>query len=51
MPMKILCIGDIFGRPGRAILKSRLAGLIAEFAADFVIVNVENAAGGRGPSP
>lgn len=49
--MKILCIGDIFGRPGRAILKARLAGLIQELAADFVIVNVENAASGRGLTP
>lgn len=49
--MKILCVGDIFGRPGRAILKSRLPGLVQELAPDFVIVNVENAAGGRGLSP
>jgi metallophosphoesterase (TIGR00282 family) len=49
--MKILCIGDIFGKPGRAILKARLAALREELAADFVIVNVENAAGGRGLSP
>lgn len=49
--MKILCIGDIFGRPGRAILKARLAALREELAADFVIVNVENAVGGRGLSP
>lgn len=49
--MKILCIGDIFGKPGRAILKSRLPGLREELGADFVIVNVENAASGRGISP
>lgn len=49
--MKILCVGDIFGRPGRAILKSRLPGLVQELAPEFVIVNVENAAGGRGLSP
>lgn len=49
--MKILCVGDIFGKPGRAILKARLASLREEVAADFVIVNVENAAGGRGLSP
>ncbi|PIR20194.1 MAG: TIGR00282 family metallophosphoesterase [Deltaproteobacteria bacterium CG11_big_fil_rev_8_21_14_0_20_47_16] len=49
--MRILCIGDIFGRPGRAILKSKLAGLREELDADFVIVNIENAAGGRGISP
>lgn len=49
--MKILCIGDIFGRPGRAILKAKLPALRTEWNADFVIVNVENAAGGRGLSP
>lgn len=49
--MKILCIGDIFGRPGRTILKSRLPALREECGADFVIVNIENAAGGRGISP
>jgi metallophosphoesterase (TIGR00282 family) len=49
--MNILCIGDIFGKPGRAILKSRLSALREELDADFVIVNVENAAGGRGISP
>lgn len=49
--MKILCIGDIFGKPGRSVLKARLSGLREELAADFVIVNIENAAGGRGISP
>lgn len=48
--MKILCIGDIFGKPGRTILKSRLPGLREELGADFVVVNVENTAGGRGIS-
>jgi len=49
--MKILCVGDIFGKPGRAILKERLASLRESLGADFVIVNVENAAGGRGLTP
>jgi metallophosphoesterase (TIGR00282 family) len=49
--VRILCIGDIFGRPGRAILKAKLPALRAEYGADFVIVNIENAAGGRGISP
>jgi 2',3'-cyclic-nucleotide 2'-phosphodiesterase len=46
--MNILCIGDIFAKPGRECLKAMLPTLIEEFAADFVIVNGENAAGGRG---
>lgn len=46
--MNILCIGDIFAKPGRECLKALLPRLIEEYAADFVIVNGENAAGGRG---
>lgn len=46
--MRILAIGDIVGRSGRDALLSQLAGLKAKLAADFVIVNGENAAGGFG---
>src|SRR3989442_11657297 len=46
--MRILFIGDIVGRSGRAILLERLPKLIAEWQLDFVAVNGENAAGGFG---
>lgn len=46
--MKILCVGDVFANPGREILARRLPSLVKELAADFVIVNGENAADGRG---
>ncbi|MBZ5651961.1 MAG: TIGR00282 family metallophosphoesterase [Acidobacteriia bacterium] len=46
--MNILFIGDIFGRPGRNIVKDRLPGLVKEHAVDLVIANGENAAGGFG---
>ena len=46
--MRILFIGDIVGRSGRAILLERLPKLIAEWRLDFVAVNGENAAGGFG---
>ncbi len=46
--MKILCIGDIFGKPGRTVLKELLPGIIQKHNIDFVIVNGENAAGGKG---
>ena len=46
--MKILVIGDVFGRPGRRAIKELLPGLVAESGAEFVVVNGENAAGGRG---
>lgn len=49
--MKILVIGDIFGRPGRGAIRDLLPGLVRELAADFVIANGENAAGGRGITP
>lgn len=49
--MNILCIGDIFGKPGREALKAALPRLIERTAADFVVVNWENAAGGRGVTP
>ena len=46
--MRILFIGDIVGRSGRAVLLERLPKLIAEWRLDFVAVNGENAAGGFG---
>jgi metallophosphoesterase (TIGR00282 family) len=46
--MRLLFIGDIVGRPGRAILLERLPALRREWKLDFVIVNGENAAGGFG---
>ncbi|HPR16871.1 MAG TPA: TIGR00282 family metallophosphoesterase [Candidatus Cloacimonadota bacterium] len=46
--MKILFIGDIFGKPGRAIIKDCLTDLKREFATDAVIANGENVAQGRG---
>ncbi|MBX9772788.1 MAG: TIGR00282 family metallophosphoesterase [Xanthobacteraceae bacterium] len=46
--MRILFIGDIVGRSGRAVLLERLPGLIRDWKLDFVAVNGENAAGGFG---
>ncbi|MGH2405410.1 MAG: TIGR00282 family metallophosphoesterase [bacterium] len=46
--MRILVIGDIHGKPGRRILRARLAGLRKTHGADLVIANGENAAGGAG---
>ncbi|MFH1262831.1 MAG: TIGR00282 family metallophosphoesterase [Pseudomonadota bacterium] len=45
---RILLIGDVFGRPGRRAVFETLPGLIREEKLDFVIVNGENAAGGKG---
>ncbi len=49
--MNILFIGDIVGRPGRQTVKLLLPKLREEFSLDFVIANVENAAGGSGITP
>jgi 2',3'-cyclic-nucleotide 2'-phosphodiesterase len=49
--MQILFIGDIFGRPGRTIVRERLPALVKEHALDLVIANGENAAAGFGITP
>lgn len=49
--MKILFLGDVMGRAGRAAVTERLPGLRAEWALDFVVVNGENATAGAGLSP
>ena len=46
--MRILFIGDIVGRSGRAMLLERLAGLVRDWKLDFVAINGENSAGGFG---
>ncbi|MEE8277833.1 MAG: TIGR00282 family metallophosphoesterase, partial [Thermoanaerobaculia bacterium] len=49
--MRILLVGDVVGKPGRKALKRLLPGLVDRRLLDFVIVNVENAAGGFGLTP
>jgi metallophosphoesterase (TIGR00282 family) len=49
--MKLLFLGDVMGRAGRAAVTAHLARLRAEWALDFVVVNGENATGGAGLSP
>ena len=46
--MRILFIGDMVGRSGRAVVLERMPGLIADWKLDLVVVNGENAAGGFG---
>ncbi len=48
MQVKLLCIGDIVGRPGRQILSECLQKIVTEHEIDCVIANAENAAGGSG---
>src|SRR5215467_13772135 len=49
--MRILFIGDIFGRPGRNIVHEKLAEVVAHHQIDLVIANAENAAAGFGITP
>ncbi len=49
--MNVLVIGDIVGRPGRAIVKQRLMALRKARQIDFVVVNCENAVDGAGITP
>jgi metallophosphoesterase (TIGR00282 family) len=49
--LTILFLGDIVGEPGRSAVIANLARLKETHAVDFVIVNGENAAGGRGITP
>ena len=51
MKIKVLCIGDIVGRPGRRIIADKLKALVDERDIDCVIANAENAAGGSGLTP
>ena len=46
--MKILFVGDIFGKPGRDIARRGIPALVERHGIDFVIANVENSAAGFG---
>jgi metallophosphoesterase (TIGR00282 family) len=46
--MKILFVGDIFGKPGRDIARRGIPTLVERRGIDFVIANVENSAAGFG---
>ncbi len=49
--MRMLFVGDVVGSPGRRALASVLPQLRERHAADWVVVNGENAAGGLGITP
>jgi metallophosphoesterase (TIGR00282 family) len=48
MALRILCLGDIVGRPGRQVVHQKLAGVVRDRQIDLVIANAENIAGGSG---
>jgi len=49
--MKLLFLGDVMGRAGRAVVAERLPGLRSAWGLDFVVVNGENASQGAGITP
>jgi len=49
--MRLLFLGDVMGRSGRAAVAERLPGLRKDWRLDFVVVNGENASGGMGLTP
>ncbi|MBS0126145.1 TIGR00282 family metallophosphoesterase [Thetidibacter halocola] len=46
--MKLLFLGDVMGRAGRAAITERLPALRERWGLDFVVVNGENASNGAG---
>ena len=48
--MRILFLGDVMGRAGRASIKNNLMSLRKSLSLDFVVVNAENATSGFGLS-
>jgi metallophosphoesterase (TIGR00282 family) len=49
--LTVLFLGDVVGEPGRCAVIARLPELKRELALDFIVVNGENAAAGRGITP
>lgn len=46
--IRVLCLGDLVGRPGRRAIRECLPQIKADHQLDFTIVNVENATNGAG---
>ena len=49
--IRLLFLGDIVGEPGRAAAKVVVSEMLKEGEVDFVVVNGENSAQGKGISP
>ena len=49
--MKVLFLGDVFGKPGRQAVIRSVPRYIARESIDLVVVNAENAAAGVGVTP
>lgn len=49
--MKVLFLGDVFGKPGRICIEKQLPDIVEKNSVEVVIANGENAAGGLGITP
>ncbi|HYQ81033.1 MAG TPA: TIGR00282 family metallophosphoesterase, partial [Anaeromyxobacteraceae bacterium] len=49
--MKLLFLGDVFGKPGRLAVKTLVPRLIGRHGVDVVVANAENVANGMGVTP
>jgi len=49
--VNILFVGDVFGSPGRHIVREHLPHVIETHAVDLLVINGENSAGGFGITP
>jgi metallophosphoesterase (TIGR00282 family) len=48
--MKIVCVGDVYGKTGRVALQNHLQTVKAKYSPDWLIVNGENITAGNGIS-
>ena len=51
MQLRVLCVGDLVGGPGRRVFCAGVKHIVPANKIDCVIVNAENAAGGSGLTP
>jgi len=49
--LKVLFLGDVFGKPGRSAVKRLVPRLISRHGIDLVVANAENVANGAGVTP
>jgi metallophosphoesterase (TIGR00282 family) len=49
--VNILFVGDVFGSPGRHIVREHLPHVVETHSVDLLVINGENAAGGFGITP
>lgn len=46
--LRILLLGDIYGRPGREMVREYLPEITTLYSPNFIVANGENSAGGFG---